>query len=69
MPLIKCPECGKEIADTIESCIHCGFVLPKNEERINDDVVLKYDNADEKTAEHSNQTKKSPPKRVIRKRF
>lgn len=24
MSLIKCPECGKEISDRAESCIHCG---------------------------------------------
>ncbi len=35
MALIKCPECGKEISDTIESCIHCGFVLQK----INNDEI------------------------------
>lgn len=27
MALIKCPECGKEISDTAESCIHCGYPL------------------------------------------
>lgn len=25
--LIKCPECGKEISDNSEICIHCGFPL------------------------------------------
>jgi RNA polymerase subunit RPABC4/transcription elongation factor Spt4 len=24
MPLIKCPECGKEISDQAQSCPHCG---------------------------------------------
>ena len=29
--LITCPECGKEVSDTIEQCIHCGYRLkPKN---------------------------------------
>ena len=27
MALIKCPECGKEISDTCEQCIHCGYRL------------------------------------------
>lgn len=27
MALINCPECGKEISDTCESCIHCGYKL------------------------------------------
>lgn len=31
MALIKCPECGKDVSDTIESCIHCGFALKKEE--------------------------------------
>ena len=31
--LITCPECGKEVSDTIEQCIHCGFHLkPKQPE-------------------------------------
>lgn len=27
MALIKCPECGKEISDKSEKCIHCGYPL------------------------------------------
>ena len=27
MALIKCPECGKEVSDKAESCIHCGNPL------------------------------------------
>ena len=27
MALINCPECGKEISDKSETCIHCGFPL------------------------------------------
>lgn len=27
MALIKCPECGKEVSDKAESCIHCGAPL------------------------------------------
>lgn len=27
MALINCPECGKEVSDKIEFCIHCGFPL------------------------------------------
>ena len=29
MALIKCPECGKDISDTSEKCIHCGFPIEK----------------------------------------
>lgn len=27
MALITCPECGKEISDSAEKCIHCGYPL------------------------------------------
>lgn len=27
MALMKCPECGKEISDKTEVCIHCGYPL------------------------------------------
>lgn len=27
MALIKCPECGKEISDSCDKCIHCGYFL------------------------------------------
>ena len=33
MALIKCPECGKEVSDTIKSCIHCGFELNKESDK------------------------------------
>ena len=29
MALIKCPECGKEVSDTIKECPNCGFKLKK----------------------------------------
>ncbi len=31
MALIKCPECGKEISDKAEVCIHCGYPIKKYE--------------------------------------
>ena len=27
MPLVKCPECGKEISDQAPACIHCGYPI------------------------------------------
>lgn len=27
MALIKCPECGKEVSDKAEECIHCGYPI------------------------------------------
>lgn len=29
MALINCPECGKEISDTIEQCPHCGYKIKR----------------------------------------
>lgn len=29
MSLIKCPECEKEISDSVNQCIHCGYILKK----------------------------------------
>lgn len=29
MPLIKCPECGKEISNQVNKCPNCGFVIKK----------------------------------------
>lgn len=34
MALIKCPECGKEISDKAEVCIHCGYPVKKMDENI-----------------------------------
>ncbi len=31
--LIKCPECGKEISDQAEACIHCGCPISKQHEK------------------------------------
>ena len=33
MALINCPECGKEISDSSEKCIYCGFPLKPNNEK------------------------------------
>lgn len=27
MSLIKCPECGKEISDKANNCVHCGYPI------------------------------------------
>ena len=32
MALIKCPECGKEISDKANVCIHCGYPLNERKE-------------------------------------
>lgn len=43
MALIKCPECGKEISDKANVCIHCGYPI-KNKTYINN---KEYDFNDE----------------------
>lgn len=30
MALIKCPECGKEVSDTVEKCLNCGYKISSN---------------------------------------
>ena len=39
MALIKCPECGKDISNRTEKCVHCGypvkqFILQKKKKKI-----------------------------------
>ena len=29
MALIKCTECGKDVSDKAEVCIHCGYPIKK----------------------------------------
>ncbi len=36
MALIKCPECGKEVSNTIEQCIHCGYYLHRTIDNTNE---------------------------------
>lgn len=33
MSLIKCPECGRQISDQSESCIHCGFPIKQKDNK------------------------------------
>lgn len=37
MALIKCKECGKEISDTADKCIHCG--IPPHEDEIKKEIT------------------------------
>ena len=44
MALIICPECGKEISDKAECCIHCGYPLGEmNEEPEKEDRYWEVD--------------------------
>jgi len=48
MALINCPECGTEISDTAEKCIHCGYInrivetknTPKSQKRFKKIIVI-----------------------------
>ena len=40
MALIKCPECGREISDRSDKCIHCGYPLQKESEKKSDTFTL-----------------------------
>lgn len=41
MALIQCPECGKNVSDTISVCIHCGYPLKtKKLRKINERAVF-----------------------------
>lgn len=45
MALIHCPECGREISDQAQVCIHCGFPLPPAQDAqicIIDDVPFDF---------------------------
>lgn len=44
MALIACPECGKEVSDKSEVCIHCGYPLTNTKCSING---VTYDFKDE----------------------
>lgn len=33
--LIKCPECGKEVSDKAQACIHCGYPIKKETNSLN----------------------------------
>lgn len=39
MALIKCPECGKEVSDRSDVCIHCGYPIKGNIEKIADEKI------------------------------
>ena len=32
--LIQCPECGKDISDKSDKCIHCGYPLQQTKQNI-----------------------------------
>lgn len=44
MALIKCQECGKEVSDKSENCIHCGYGLKQHFEEIKKKEIEKKAN-------------------------
>ena len=43
MALINCPECGKEISNKSKQCIHCGFPIELNDEKVCSNYICKID--------------------------
>ena len=43
MALIKCPECGREISDTVIACPHCGFRIQKETDFLGREITKKDD--------------------------
>lgn len=42
MALIECPECGRDISDKAEACIHCGYPL-SDKDRISLNMIPEFD--------------------------
>lgn len=57
MALIKCPECGKEISDKSDKCIHCGFPL-RNTPFLQENINGKYYDINFLTDKNISQAKK-----------
>ena len=62
MAVINCPECGKEISDTIDRCIHCGYKIDsriihnKYKEEVSNCIYWQKDsNDDNKITSHNHQ--------------
>lgn len=72
MALIKCPECGHEVSDKAEKCIHCGYPLQENiESKIpaaaetpTDHVDIDQPEAEHTTAETESSSKQAEPSDV-----
>ena len=37
MALISCPQCGTQISDKAEKCIHCGYILKEQPKHLCED--------------------------------
>ena len=57
MALIKCPECGQEISDKSDKCIHCGFPL-RNTPFLQENINGKYYDVNFLTDKSISQAKK-----------
>ena len=40
MALINCPECGKQISEVSEKCVHCGFPIRKSENPVEGKIPI-----------------------------
>lgn len=59
MAIIKCPECGQDISDKAEKCIHCGYPLSRMKNSIDTNPVS--DSAEPKESEESADTLENAP--------
>lgn len=53
MALINCPDCGEQISDSVEKCVHCGRVLTQKEK-----TKIKFDNSVTDTKDFITKNKK-----------
>ena len=68
MALIKCPECGKEISDKAQKCIHCGYPLKSEQLDINitsDEDVKKASKSENNSECSEVKEKKRNKKKII----
>ncbi len=64
MALIKCPECGKEVSDRSEACIHCGYPMDSKETIVSTDET--YEAHEEATKSSVCQTDVMKPIKVFK---
>lgn len=62
MSLINCPECGRDVSDMANVCIHCGFPLKKEDATTKTDTI----NSLKKVVIQSNTSNKLVAIRVVR---
>lgn len=57
MALIKCEECGKEVSDKSEQCIHCGNPFSKKEKNNIEHIKVEEETSSKKNSKSKNLNK------------